>query len=346
MFRRQLCIAQRRAYTTTAAPKVPLALVADLRKKTQVSISKAREALTHSNGDIAGALEWLQNDLVTTGASKAAKVACRDTKEGLIGVSVLSQGAGLTTVGGVRAAMIELNCETDFVGRNELFGRLAMDIAHTAAFISEAKSNDTQELPSFVPIPLNELGDAPLLSHTNPGVSPVGTVSSAIRDTIVKVGENITLGRASAIVEETSITPPPSAYTVCRLGSYVHGALHNLSCGRIGTLALINLRSEHLSQLLRQENFRKELATLERSIARQIVGFDTLSIRPALQNEVEEQALYRQPFITLPGEFNGLVVEEALQKWSANYGLASKEDGGSSIDVVRFLKWKIGETAD
>jgi elongation factor Ts len=346
MFRRLFCVAQRRASTTTTSPKVPLALVAELRKKTQVSINKAREALTHSNGDIAGALEWLQNDLVTTGASKAAKVACRDAKEGLIGISVLSQGAGFTTAGGVRAAMIELNCETDFVGRNELFARLAMDIAHTAAFISEAKNNDTQqEYPSFVPIPLEELKEAPLLSHTDPGVSPVGTVSSAIRETIVKVGENIILGRASAIVEETSIIPSPSTYNVCRLGSYVHGALHDLSCGRIGTLALINLRSEYLSQLVRQESFRKELAALERSIARQIVGFDTLSIRPSSQNEVEEQALYRQPFITMPGEINGLPVEEALQKWSTSHGLASAEGEGTCIDVVRFLKWKIGEAA-
>jgi elongation factor Ts len=344
MFRRQFCVAQRRAYTTTATPKIPLALVSELRKKTQVSINKAREALLHSNGDIVGALEWLRNDLVTTGASKAAKVASRDTKEGLIGVSVLSQGAGLTTAGGVRAAMIELNCETDFVGRNELFARLAMDIAHTAAYISEAKSDHTQEFVSFAPIPLEELREAPLLSHSDPGVSPVGTVSSAIRDTIVKVGENIILGRASAIVEKTSITPSPSTYSVCRLGSYVHGALHDLPCGRIGTLALIHIRSERISQLVRQESFRKELATLERSIARQITGFDTLSIRPASQNEVDEQALYRQPFITLPGEFNGLPVEEALRKWSKNYGLETAEGEGSYLDVARFLKWKVAET--
>ena len=339
MFRRLFCVAQCRAYTTTA-PKIPLTLVAELRKKTQVSINKAREALSHSDGDIAGALEWLQKDLVATGASKAAKVASRATREGLISVSVLSEGAGLTTVGGVRAAMIELNCETDFVGRNELFARLAMDIAHTAAFISEAKSRDTLE---FSPISLEELEKAPLLSSTNIGVV-LGTVSSAIRDMIVKVGENITLGRASAIVEESSITP--SSTYVCRLGSYVHGALHNLSCGRIATLALINIRSEQLSHLIRQEDFRKQLSTLERSIARQIAGFDTLSITPASYNEVEEQALYRQPFITLPGEFNGLPVGKALQKWSTSHGLASTKDEGSHIDVVKFLKWKVGESTE
>lgn len=334
MLRQLFCNAHRRAYTTAT---IPLTAIAELRKKTQVPINKAREALAHSNGDIAGALEWLRKDLVTAGASKAAKVASRDTKEGLIGVSVLSQGAGLTTAGGVRAAMVELNCETDFVGRNDLFARLAMDIAHTAAFISEARKNHTQELPPFVPISLGELEEAPLLSHSDPGASPVGTVSSTIRDTIVKVGENITLGRASAIVEDTSISPSPSINSVCRLRSHVHGALNNLTCGRIGALALIKVRSEHLSRLIREEGFCKELSSLEGSIARQIVGFDTLSIRHEPQNETEEQALYRQPFITLPGEFNGLPVEDALRKWSTIHGV------GTHVDVVRFLKWRVGE---
>ena len=337
MFRftaRQTCFANRIQAFSTSPQKIPVSLIAELRKKTQVSLNKAREALTHSNGDLSGALTWLQKDMMTTGASKAAKVASRETKEGLVSVSVLSPGAGLTTAGGVRAAMIELNCETDFVGRNELFAKLAMDIAHTTAFISEATTGDT----SFVPVSLEMLKDAPLLSHSDPGSSPSGTVSDAIRDAIVKVGENITLGRAAAIVEEAPIAPTPSSYNVLRVGSYVHGALHNLSCGQVSTLALINLRSQQLSQLLRQENFSKELATLERSIARQITGFDTLSIRPSSQNEVKEQALYQQPFITLAGEFNGLPVEEALQAWSISQGLAA-----SRIEVLSFLKWRVGQ---
>jgi elongation factor Ts len=341
MFRRQIRVAQRRAYTSTATPKVALALVAELRKQTQVSISKAREALIHSNGNIAGALEWLQTDLVTTGASKAAKVAYRDTKEGLVAVSVLSPRPG-GTFGRVRAAMIELNCETDFVGRNELFASLAKKIAHSAAFFPEPTSVETPaEFPSFIPIPLKELEEAPLLTFSKSGASAT-TVSSAIRDAIVKVGENITLGRAAAIVEDTAITPR-SKYRVCRLGSYVHGALHEVSCGQIGTLALINLHSDNLPLLRRQESFRNELAILERSIACQIVGFDTLSIKPTSQNEVEEQALYSQPFIALPGEFNSLPVEVALQQWSIRHGLVSAE-GEGGIDVVRFLRWKAGET--
>src|SRR6266542_3171312 len=99
MFRfatRQTCLANKRAFSTSHL-KIPVSLVAELRRKTQVSINKAREALTHSNGDINGALTWLQKDMMTTGPSKAAKVASRETKEGLVSVSVLSPGAGPTT---------------------------------------------------------------------------------------------------------------------------------------------------------------------------------------------------------------------------------------------------------
>lgn len=326
---------------STQTQKIPITLVAELRKKTQVSINKAREALTHSNGDVAGAVEWLQKDMATSGAAKAAKVASRETKEGVISVSVLSPGAGLTTVGGVRAAMVELNCETDFVGRNDLFAKLAQDIAHTAAFISEAKQGGDV---SFVPVSLDELKESPLLSHNDPGASPSGSVANAIRDTIVKVGENIILGRASAIVEDGPISPSINTHKALRIGSYVHGALHGLAAGRVGALSLVNLRSNQLSQIIAREQFQQELAILERSLARQVVGFDTLSIEPAPENEVEEQALYRQPFITLAGEFNGLPVSEALTKWSLSQGLISEGSEGG-VQVLNFLKWTVGEAS-
>ena len=72
--------------------KPPLKLVAELRKLTEVSITKAREALAASNNDVSAALVWLQNDLAVSGAQKAAKVAHRTAGEGLVGASVLARG--------------------------------------------------------------------------------------------------------------------------------------------------------------------------------------------------------------------------------------------------------------
>ncbi|KAJ2927497.1 hypothetical protein H1R20_g9598, partial [Candolleomyces eurysporus] len=79
-----------RCLYSTAAEKPSLKLVAELRKRTEVSIVKAREALSASGNDVDAALDWLQKDLVASGAKKAAKVGGRATNEGLISTSVLS----------------------------------------------------------------------------------------------------------------------------------------------------------------------------------------------------------------------------------------------------------------
>ena len=332
-----------RCYSSAPPTKPSIPLIAELRKQTQVSLSKIREALVQSNNSIPDALLWLEKDMVSSGQSKLDKVGSRSTTQGVISTSILSEGGGLRTAGGVRAAMIELNCETDFVGRNELFTRLALDIAHTAAFISEAKNN-TNEV-KFNPLSVDELKEAPLISHSDPSVRYNGSVHTAIRDTIVKVGENISLRRATSIVEDAPLQPPTT--TALRLGSYIHGSLHSPFCGRIGALVLLSLRSPQLSHLMTLKQFRENLSTLERSLARQIIAFPTLkSIRPTPENQEEEEALYKQQFITYPGELNNSLVEEALMKWSISEGLINPErDEGSSsgIDVLRFAHWNVGD---
>jgi len=68
--------------------KANIKLVAELRKRTEVSLSKAKEALTATNNDVEAALEWLEKDLIASGAKKKEKVQDRTAGEGLIGVSV------------------------------------------------------------------------------------------------------------------------------------------------------------------------------------------------------------------------------------------------------------------
>ena len=334
-----------RCYSSAPPTKLSIPLIAELRKQTQVSLSKIREALVQSNNSIPDALLWLEKDMVSSGQSKLDKVGSRSTTQGVISTSILSEGGGLRTAGGVRAAMIELNCETDFVGRNELFTRLALDIAHTAAFISEAKNNTNEDHQvEFNTLSVDELKEAPLISHSGPDVKYNGSVHTAIRDTIVKVGENISLRRATSIVEDAPLQPPTT--TALRLGSYIHGSLHSPFCGRIGALVLLSLRSPQLSHLMTLKQFRENLSTLERSLARQIIAFPTLnSIRPTTENQEEEEALYKQQFITFPGELSNSLVEEALMKWSISEGLINPEqDEGSrsGIDVLHFAHWNVG----
>jgi len=332
----------RRLYSTKG-PKVPIKLIGELRKFTEVSITKAREALCASNNDVNLALEWLQKDLVTSGAKKAAKVEGRFTGEGLISTAVLSSGAGSRAGlgrGGVRAAMVELNCETDFVGRNELFGRLAADIAHTAAYISEPSGSETV----FHECSLGMLSEAPLISELQPNSQSSGTVGSSIRDMIAKVGEKISLRRAVTLVEN-----PPQAQSNfgLRLASYSHGSIIIPTQGRIGSMVLLALKSPKLGELLASEAFRGDLAWLERSLARQIVGFETTSIASPAGQKVET-ALYDQLFMTFPDNSSGSTVHEVLGRWALEKGLVESEQvlESGGLVVLDFKKWTVGETTD
>ncbi|KAL5533722.1 hypothetical protein ACEPAG_182 [Sanghuangporus baumii] len=334
---------QYRLYATSEPMKPSLQLVGELRKRTEVSISKAREALVATNNDPEKALEWVQNDLAISSAKKAAKVGGRETKEGLIAVSLLSPGYG-EGIGGVRAAMIELNCETDFVGRNELFVNLSSDIAHSTAFLAEESSDFKQNLALLRPFPVDILLDAPLLrkdpSSLSPAIPTSSSVGSAIRDAIAKVGENITLRRAVSIVLSP---PPPTVNAGLRVSSYVHGSTSNPLCGRMGGLVASLLESSRLKELFAQESFRNELAKLERALARQVVGFETHSIRSTKKGP--DTTLYEQPFLLYPGEFAGQPVGSVLEAFAEQKGLIdqSVKDQYQGVAVVEFAKWSVGE---
>jgi elongation factor Ts len=362
-------------FYSRSAEKPPLKLVAELRKLTEVPITKAREALAASNNDVSAALQWLQADLAVSGAKKATKVAHRAAREGLVCASVLSRGTTDSSSfsssrghghGGVRAALVELNCETDFVARNALFGRLVADVTHTAAFLAEPladsdSSSNSETTMHMRPVPLEQLLDAPLLSASGQGLGlglgqgqgaagvGVTTVGSAIRDAIAKLGENVVLQRAVSVAHD------PVSRTRADLGlrvvSYTHGGVastspsHSHSQGRIGALALVALKSPRLAPLLSTLDFREELERIERAVARQIVGFDTTAIR---SGEGGEGALYEQPFMMLGGAPEGETVGAGLARWAREKHLILDTDGTNTggLEVVEFVKWTVGECLD
>jgi elongation factor Ts len=348
----RLCSHARRSYIShlrlysTQPGKPSIQLIADLRKRTEVSLSKAREALSATNNDITAALDWLEKDLVSSGAKKAEMVEGREAKEGLISVSVLSKGIGSETGGGVRAAMIELNCETDFVGRTELFGKLAADIAHTAAFLTEPM--DAERLPDFWPLHMDQLNDAPLLSFSEPQTPPTSTVSDAIRDAISKLGEKVSLRRATALIQDSEDSEDRGV----RIGSYVHGAVNNPSNGRIGALVSLMVNSPQLPKLIPSATFMQDLHVLERALARQVVGFDTQSIMDLDFEEGRERdplVLYDQPFAMFPENDAEDIVELVLQKWAVARGLVNLTEDpeqiteSSALIVTGLEKWTVGE---
>ncbi|KZW00559.1 hypothetical protein EXIGLDRAFT_721329 [Exidia glandulosa HHB12029] len=320
----RVCTVAQRSYATSA-PKASMKLVAELRRATNVPLTKAAEALAACNNDFDAAVAWLDEEMKRTGAARAAKLAGRAANDGTIGLSVLSDGTRGT---GVRAALIELACETDFVSRGELFSKLAGDIAHTAAFFAEASGPS----PSFAPLPLDAFGDAPCLGPDGSPSTAGRTVTDAIRDAVAKVGENVSLRRAVAVVAEPSDTG-------ISLGSYVHGSTPGFpSLGRMACLTMVHLRTPK-THILQDENFLKPYSVLRRALARQIVGMNVETLRgaqPVQEPDPSSTALYDQPFAMLPGAAEGETVEQSLRSWGKQWD--------ADVEVRDFIKWTRSET--
>ncbi|HEX8395401.1 MAG TPA: translation elongation factor Ts [Longimicrobium sp.] len=96
--------------------------VKELRERTGAGMMECKNALSESGGDMEGAIDLLR----ARGAAKAAKRAEREAREGAIGSYI--------HMGGKIGVLVEVNCETDFVARNDAFQQLVRDIAmHIAA---------------------------------------------------------------------------------------------------------------------------------------------------------------------------------------------------------------------
>ena len=144
------------------AQAITAGMVAALRAKTDAPMMECKRALTEAEGDMDRAEELLRVKL----GSKAGKAASRVAAEGVVAAHV----------DGSVGAMVEVNCETDFVGRNETF--LAMAAA-LAKLVAEKAPADVAALSA---LPLEQAGFGPTVEDVRKGL-------------VGKIGENITIRR-------------------------------------------------------------------------------------------------------------------------------------------------------
>lgn len=109
-------------HMSTKTNQSPLFL---LRKKTGLAYNLCREALQKFDNDVPRAEAWLNAQALAHGLQKASKVGSRNACEGLIGVAIGRDGN--------EASVLELNCETDFVAKNEFFKELATNLTRCVA---------------------------------------------------------------------------------------------------------------------------------------------------------------------------------------------------------------------
>ncbi|RGB35281.1 elongation factor TS-domain-containing protein [Rhizophagus diaphanus] len=316
-----------RSYTTV---KPNLKLLQQLRQETQVSITKAKEALTKHDNDYDVALSWILEDSKTSGVAKAEKLKGRVAKEGLIGI-VLTKGKEV--MGNTRGAIVEVNCETDFVSRNTLFQQFVTRIASTSLLLSSdiapIYSSSSNSAPFIQSIPLSLLQSSPLLPHPSTSSSfanlSLTTIQESISELVTKLGENISLRRAEAVIYFLT-------------GGYVHG--DDSFTGRIGGLVVIKLLGRPAKQNQNSLYSSEHITKLLRNLSRQVVGFnpkyisknDIKVIQDGINKEdyIKENVLLNQDFL-----IGGGSVKDVIGKIEKELGLA--------IEIVDFRRWERGE---
>ena len=163
---------------------VTTADVKALRDATGAGVMDAKRALEETGGDF----EAAKSDIQQQGLASAAKRAGRETNQGIVVAYTHPAGKG----GGRIGALVELNCETDFVARTDGFQALAHEIAMQVAAMNpavitseELSSDDESDAESMALMEQNSIRDGSK------------TVGELVQDEIAKTGENIRVARFS-----------------------------------------------------------------------------------------------------------------------------------------------------
>jgi len=287
--------------------EITAGLVKQLRDSTGVGMMDCKKALAETNGDMEAAVDWLR----TRGLAKAAKKADRVAAEGLVGVA--------TT--GTKAAVVEVNSETDFVARNEQFQNIVGSISKLAL---DADGD------------VVKLGEMPF-----PGSGH--SVSAELTEAIAKIGENMSLRRTETVSVSDGVVE-----------SYVHNAV-KAGLGKIGILVALESTGDKaaLSALGKQlamhiaatnplsidpEDLDQTVVARERAIILEQVKESGKSAEIAekmvdgrMRKYFEEVTLLAQTFV-IDGETK---VRDAIKN--------AEKDAGAPIKLTRFVRYALGE---
>ena len=280
-------------------------MVKELRESTGAGMMDCKAALTETKGDMQAAVDWLRKK----GLSKAAKKAGRVAAEGLIGVLVKDR----------KGVVVEVNSETDFVARNDLFQGLVKMIADVA---------------------LSAGADVEAIKAAKVGSI---TVADAIADTIAKIGENMTLRRAAGLAVKQGL-----------IGSYVHNMVSE-GLGKIGVIVALEAggKAEALAGIGRQvamhiasanpqavdpsgldpavvEREKNVLSEKFKAQGKPANVIDKI-VESGLKTFYKEVCLLEQPFIFDDKKSVGQALKEA------------EGAAGGAIKVTGFVRYALGE---
>ena len=185
---------------------ISASLVKDLREKTGAGMMDCKKALVETDGNFEGAIDWLRKKGLSTAAKKAGRIAA----EGLTGALVL----------GTKAAVIELNSETDFVSKNDHFQKIVREILDLAI-------------------------DVDNLEGLKAATSTSGkTVDELVTENIATIGENLNLRRMQSVTVTEGV-----------IASYIHNTVSD-NMGKISVLVALESKGDKAAL----EKLGKEIA--------------------------------------------------------------------------------------
>ncbi|HEY9904537.1 MAG TPA: translation elongation factor Ts [Candidatus Sericytochromatia bacterium] len=287
-------------------------VVKELRDKTGAGMMDCKKALKENDGDITKATEWLRQKGITSAEKKSGRVAA----EGIV--------ASYIHTGGRVGVLVEVNCQTDFVARNEAFQALVQNIAKQAA--------DSQDVNS-------------LMAQSYSDDQTI-TVEELVKQTIAQLGENIQVRRFVRFGLDDG--------TQGIVDSYIHTG------GRVGVLVEVNCQTDAVAsndafkalarniamqvaacpnvEYVKVEDIPSDVAQKEKDIE---MGRDDLGGKPEnikekivqgrIDKRLKEFSLMDQPYI----RDQSITVEELVKQTISQLG--------ENIQVSRFSRYVLGE---
>jgi elongation factor Ts len=287
---------------------ITASLVKELRDKTSAGMMDCKKALVETKGDLDAAVKWLREK----GISKAATKAGRTAKQGIV-FAQLDEG-------GQSGILIEVNCETDFVAKNESFQTFVAGIASTVAKAGAA------DLETARAVPMDD-----------------GTVESCVQSKVIELGENLQFRRLTRYELDGSGI----------VASYIHlggkvGVLLEVGCEKAETPAsdgfrdLVKDLTLHIAAAapagLSPDDIPAELVESEKDVFRKQMensGKPAEIIEKIVAGKLgkfySEQCLLEQAFVKDPDSSIKALLE------------AKGKELGDTLTVRRFVRFGVGE---
>ena len=281
---------------------ISASLVKELRDKTGAGMMDCKNALNENNGDIESSIDWLR----IKGLAKAAKKSGRVASEGLIAVSSSDDFS----------AIIEVNSETDFVARNDIFQNVASKISSLGLMSSSIDDLKEQNIDE---------------KDMN--------VESYITEMISSIGENINLRRMTRFDSSNS-----------NVSTYIHGQV-NEGLGKIGVM--VNLKSDAEKEALSELGKKIAMhiaATNPLSVSIEDIPSDVLERERNILIEEARESGKPEDIIEkmIDGRLKKFYQESVLLEQTYVIDGESKVSSvlqslGSPVEIIEFVRYELGE---